>query len=383
MTARPVVYEHGQLLGLGDNDHPQYPLKASAETITGAWDFQTGVLISSSHPQLIIRGTAPRLNFEDTTPTNGDNWYFQVANNNFRIRNFSNSDGELRLEEKLDLNRQYDPSLVGSNSGIISFDATFDYQSTIQDTYIDISPIVDVNANLNCVVLRGGGTFNFQAGATTSLWAMFRADPVFTTSNNNQIMPSPLFYVSAPTISVEADITNFTGQTNVTLFYDNTQYDVFDGASAVLDILNHYSFRVNPTSVNAGAGLLHIENIYGFKMENSLGDEVDQQYGLHVGGLRSSVASYGVYVGEFTGGSDRKREMFLDGAASIYFREDTSGTTRIYSSATDDLTIESAADVLIDSANLGFYGLTPVVQAAAPVTLADVITVLQNLGLTA
>ena len=40
-------------------------------------------------------------------------------------------------------------------------------------------------------------------------------------------------------------------------------------------------------------------------------------------------------------------------------------------------------DVLEVGGNVGFYGTAPIAQAAAPVTLADVITVLQNLGLTA
>lgn len=35
---------HGGLTGLGDNDHPQYPLKGSPETITGAWTFNQTVV---------------------------------------------------------------------------------------------------------------------------------------------------------------------------------------------------------------------------------------------------------------------------------------------------------------------------------------------------
>lgn len=35
---------HGGLTGLGDNDHPQYPLKGSPETITGAWTFNQVVI---------------------------------------------------------------------------------------------------------------------------------------------------------------------------------------------------------------------------------------------------------------------------------------------------------------------------------------------------
>jgi hypothetical protein len=33
------VHDHGALTGLSDDDHPQYPLAASAESITGSWTF--------------------------------------------------------------------------------------------------------------------------------------------------------------------------------------------------------------------------------------------------------------------------------------------------------------------------------------------------------
>jgi hypothetical protein len=36
--------DHGSIGGLGDNDHSQYPLKASAETITGGWQWSTPLL---------------------------------------------------------------------------------------------------------------------------------------------------------------------------------------------------------------------------------------------------------------------------------------------------------------------------------------------------
>lgn len=37
------VTDHGALTGLSDDDHPQYPLAASAETISGDWTF-TGIV---------------------------------------------------------------------------------------------------------------------------------------------------------------------------------------------------------------------------------------------------------------------------------------------------------------------------------------------------
>lgn len=41
------THDHGTLTGLADNDHPQYPLKAGTETISGAWTFTTDLTIGS------------------------------------------------------------------------------------------------------------------------------------------------------------------------------------------------------------------------------------------------------------------------------------------------------------------------------------------------
>lgn len=58
----------------------------------------------------------------------------------------------------------------------------------------------------------------------------------------------------------------------------------------------------------------------------------------------------------------------------------TDETLTLVASAEIELT---AAQVLVGCSKLGFYNATTVVQAAAPTTLADVITILTNLGLCA
>lgn len=70
--------DHGALTGLGDNDHPQYARKATAETISAAWEFTAGLRtplttfvaadLASNYPlglSYAIGGTA------DGWPTNG------------------------------------------------------------------------------------------------------------------------------------------------------------------------------------------------------------------------------------------------------------------------------------------------------------------------
>lgn len=47
------------------------------------------------------------------------------------------------------------------------------------------------------------------------------------------------------------------------------------------------------------------------------------------------------------------------------------------------IALSSGGDISVTSVGLGFYGVTPVVQAAHPTTLGDVITALTDLGLTA
>ena len=49
------VTDHGALTGLGDNDHPQYPLKAGDETISGNWNFSnTTTLATTVIPYLYV-----------------------------------------------------------------------------------------------------------------------------------------------------------------------------------------------------------------------------------------------------------------------------------------------------------------------------------------
>lgn len=42
------VTDHGALTGLADDDHPQYPLAAGAETISGGWNFTTAPTINAT-----------------------------------------------------------------------------------------------------------------------------------------------------------------------------------------------------------------------------------------------------------------------------------------------------------------------------------------------
>jgi len=53
------VVDHGTLLGLADDDHPQYGLLAGAETVTGDWNFANGLTIGGDVD--LSRGVANRL----------------------------------------------------------------------------------------------------------------------------------------------------------------------------------------------------------------------------------------------------------------------------------------------------------------------------------
>ena len=43
LVSSSIISDHGALSGLSDDDHPQYPLAASAENITGAWYFTADI----------------------------------------------------------------------------------------------------------------------------------------------------------------------------------------------------------------------------------------------------------------------------------------------------------------------------------------------------
>lgn len=60
------VTDHGNLTGLGDDDHPQYGLVASNETISGVWDFTnsltvSGIPVNVSSLNNIVEDTTPQL----------------------------------------------------------------------------------------------------------------------------------------------------------------------------------------------------------------------------------------------------------------------------------------------------------------------------------
>lgn len=361
--------------------HPQFAIAPGAEIITGDWEFQTGVRITSSHPQLQIEGTAPRLEFRDTTPTNGDNWYFQGVNNNFRIRNASNSDGELRIEERLSLNRVYDPLTVGSNYNVLDFTASFATAGLINfpPNFINLSPVVTNDVNFNIVVLRGGGSYDI-AGGTTFTWSMFRANPVMSTSIASQVMPSPNVFDNQMSYGVEANIANARSGRFIA-FHDRGNITVFDGTAAAQTLMNEYtSFLAAATSTNDGSGIINILEQYGLKIEGSgLGGGRDSYWGVHIqAGGSSTVENVGIEINpQNSSGSGFDKEIYLTSNGAIYFR-DTAGGIGIESDAVANMRIFATDDVSIDSTNFAIHGATPVAQPAhiidADGTLADITT---------
>jgi hypothetical protein len=57
------VTDHGALTGLSDDDHPQYPLLASPETISGAWTFSDTVTLTDASVAALIGADNAELRF--------------------------------------------------------------------------------------------------------------------------------------------------------------------------------------------------------------------------------------------------------------------------------------------------------------------------------
>lgn len=330
----------------------------------------------NSAPQIAITATNPRMDFVDTTPTNGDTWVLQVANANMRIRNLSNSDGELRIEERIDLNRTYDPLTTGSNYNAIDFDPSFSTAGLLQfaPNFFNISPNVTSAVNMNIVVLRGGGSYDITGG-TQFTWSMFRANPVMTTAVAGQTMPSPNVFDNQMTYGTEANVANFRSGRFVG-FHDRGVITVFDGTAAAQTLMNEYtSFLAAATSMNEGSGLINILEHYGLKVEGTgLSGGRDSYWGVHIGNASgSAIENVGLQVdAQGSSGSGFDKEIYLTTDAGLFFRE-TAGGVGINSPATDDMRIFATADVQIDSANLGLYGVTPVAQSAAYTRNATVV----------
>lgn len=337
-------------------------------------------VVSNSAPQIQITATNPRFDFADTTATNGDTWRLQLANNNFRLYNTSNSDGELRLEERLDLNRNYDPLTVGGNSNVLDFDPSFSTlgAGTFSPSFVNLSPDITVDGNFNITVLRGGGSYDI-AGGTTFTWSMFRANPSMGTSVAAQVMPSPNVFDSQMNFGMDADVAS-TRNANFAAFHDRSTSFVGDGAGSQLLGVSYTSYRSSPQQINDVAGTINYTDRRGLWVQNFAAG-ADTQYGADIENLGGSVVeAVGVRIAQqSSSGSGFDKEIYLQDAGGIYFRE-TGGTTSIYSPTTDDLTIEAVDAVLVTSASAQFsnivgIGATPVsgielyIEAAASPTI--------------
>jgi hypothetical protein len=77
VAALNAQLDHGTLAGLGDDDHPQYPLAASTEVITGAWEFSNATLLVDNHIQNVTGYiTTSRL---EVVATSGDSGVWMQA----------------------------------------------------------------------------------------------------------------------------------------------------------------------------------------------------------------------------------------------------------------------------------------------------------------
>lgn len=400
--------DHGSIGGLTDDDHTAYwripgrvgetltvrdagatntlgvavdatnAVVTHTNGATGFVDFSdtmVRVLASSNAfaPHITIEAVNPRFDMVDTTPINGDTWVFQVTNNNFRIRNLSNGDGELRLEESLNLNRFYDP-VAGSNIDVVEFTPTFDttgFPVSFSPNFLNISPSATLATNFNIVVLRGAGNYT-QSGGTIFTYSMFRASPSINTSTAGQPMCSPNIFDNQTIFRVDGGVACLRNARYVA-FHDRGSIEVDDPAGTETLMNEYTSFLAQPNSVNDAAGLISITDIFGLKVSMiGLTGGFDTGHGVQINNLGAPVVeNIGLEIAvQNNAGSGFSKEVFLSGAGAIYWRE-TAGGVGINSPATDDMRIFAAADVVIDSANLGFYGAPAVVQAADPGALTD------------
>lgn len=82
---------------------------------------------------------------------------------------------------------------------------------------------------------------------------------------------------------------------------------------------------------------------------------------------------------------NRAREIFREELASLFGKDHFTLSTHMQLLDGRNIRTGRTTGTMIGTATdqkIGFFGTTPVVQQAAPTTLANVITVLQTLGLT-
>lgn len=107
--------DHGSIGGLSDNDHPQYPLSAGTETISGAWTFSVAPIFTAANGAVILANTAgPLIRLTDTDAA--------ADQKNIRIRNIS---GNLSITSETDLEVSTTVLLATTRSGTAWATLTF------------------------------------------------------------------------------------------------------------------------------------------------------------------------------------------------------------------------------------------------------------------
>jgi hypothetical protein len=84
------ITDHGGLSGLGDNDHPQYALSASTQTITGTWSYSAAVTVNGTH--IRINSAAPAVWYDETdVSVDNGSWLMGAASESFVLRAYNDN----------------------------------------------------------------------------------------------------------------------------------------------------------------------------------------------------------------------------------------------------------------------------------------------------
>ena len=93
LAAVNAQLDHGTLAGLGDDDHPQYPLAAGTETIGGSWTFtpwtvfSDGVDLKGAYSQLSVASAVVNAFgfYNSAAAANAKYWDFNLTTNNLTM----------------------------------------------------------------------------------------------------------------------------------------------------------------------------------------------------------------------------------------------------------------------------------------------------------
>lgn len=231
--------DHGELSGLGDDDHPQYALLAGNESVTGSWTFASSTLFNSDvtlNGNFSMAATEPTLEWNDSdAATDAGWWRWHVSDGQLTLSTVSSDGGEgetvIRIgrpDEKIDAIEFSGDALTFNGGNVLTdyddFTISGSWTFTVPQLFYGDTPTItmlDTNA--------GSDEFGFQVLQSADRIQIIALNSVGEPSETAVSISAVDGIVQA--VNVSGDILTFNGSDVVAI--DSTSTSATAGAATL------------------------------------------------------------------------------------------------------------------------------------------------------